>query len=65
MALEKINLGNTANDGKGDPLRVAFAKINNNFASLDLLGPMEQFNITTQIHLVEHQHLRWMRLLTS
>lgn len=40
MALEKINLGNTANDGKGDPLRVAFAKINNNFASLDLLGPM-------------------------
>jgi hypothetical protein len=29
-----INIGGTANDGQGDPLRVAFEKINNNFSSL-------------------------------
>lgn len=33
---EYINIGETANDGNGDPLRVAFAKINNNFANLFL-----------------------------
>lgn len=32
--LEVINVGATANDGTGDPLRVAFEKVNNNFASL-------------------------------
>jgi len=31
---EYINLGNTPNDGQGDPLRVAFNKINNNFSNL-------------------------------
>lgn len=31
---EYINIGATANDGTGDPLRVAFEKINNNFTSL-------------------------------
>lgn len=31
---EYINIGTTANDGQGDPLRVAFAKINNNFSNL-------------------------------
>lgn len=29
-----INIGSTANDGQGDPLRVAFEKINNNFTNL-------------------------------
>lgn len=32
--LEVINVGANANDGTGDPLRVAFEKVNNNFASL-------------------------------
>lgn len=32
--LEIINVGSTANDGTGDPLRVAFEKVNNNFANL-------------------------------
>lgn len=32
--LEVINVGSTANDGQGDPLRIAFQKVNNNFASL-------------------------------
>ena len=31
---EYIRVGATANDGTGDPLRVAFEKINNNFSNL-------------------------------
>lgn len=31
---EVINIGALPNDGSGDPLRVAFGKINNNFANL-------------------------------
>lgn len=31
MSIEFINLGSSPNDGEGDPLRVAFAKVNNNF----------------------------------
>lgn len=34
MAQEIINIGTLPNDGEGDPLRVAFAKINNNFSNL-------------------------------
>lgn len=34
MAQEIINIGAVANDGEGDPLRVAFQKINNNFTQL-------------------------------
>jgi hypothetical protein len=36
--LEVINLGVLPNDGTGDPLRIAFDKINNNFASIPLLN---------------------------
>ena len=32
--IEEINIGALPNDGQGDPLRVAFAKINNNFSNL-------------------------------
>lgn len=32
--LEVINVGANPNDGTGDPLRVAFEKVNNNFANL-------------------------------
>ena len=35
MAIQQINLGSAANDGTGDDLRVAFAKVNNNFAELN------------------------------
>jgi len=35
---EYINVGATANDGQGDPLRVAFEKINNNFSNLFYVG---------------------------
>lgn len=33
-AQEIINIGTLPNDGEGDPLRVAFSKINNNFSNL-------------------------------
>lgn len=35
---EYINIGATPNDGQGDPLRVAFEKINNNFSNLFFTG---------------------------
>jgi hypothetical protein len=34
MAIRTINIGTTANDGAGDPLRTAFNKINQNFVEL-------------------------------
>jgi hypothetical protein len=34
MALEVINVGTVANDGTGDPLRTAYIKCNNNFATI-------------------------------
>jgi hypothetical protein len=34
MAKQSINLGAAANDGKGDPLRTAFGKVNANFDEL-------------------------------
>lgn len=38
MAQEIINIGTSPNDGSGDPLRVAFAKVNNNFTQLFSTG---------------------------
>ena len=38
MAQELINIGQSPNDGSGDPLRVAFAKINNNSTQLFATG---------------------------
>jgi hypothetical protein len=35
MTIEKINVGNIANDGTGDDLREAFIKVNNNFIEVD------------------------------
>jgi hypothetical protein len=47
MAYANILIGTLPNDGTGDPLRVAFAKINNNFAILETLidpaGPSGSF----------------------
>lgn len=34
MAKQTINIGTTANDGTGDPLRTAFDKVNSNFTEL-------------------------------
>jgi hypothetical protein len=38
MAIEYINVGSQANDGTGDPLRVAFEKVNNNFLQYSQTG---------------------------
>jgi hypothetical protein len=35
MAIQTINIGNIANDGTGDDLRVAFQKVNSNFVDLN------------------------------
>ena len=43
MALQTINIGASANDGTGDPLRTAMDKVNDNFAVLDTV-----FNVTDQ-----------------
>ena len=39
MAIETINIGTIANDGTGDDLREAFAKVNNNFTELANRNP--------------------------
>lgn len=39
MAIQSINIGNIANDGTGDDIRVAFGKVNDNFEELDLRNP--------------------------
>lgn len=44
--LEVINIGSSPNDGAGDPLRVAFSKVNNNFANLWATGFLTQESIT-------------------
>lgn len=41
---EYINVGATPNDGTGDPLRVAFEKINNNFSNLFYVGTVTSSN---------------------
>lgn len=38
LTLLNIDIGDLANDGTGDPLRVAFEKINNNFSTVSLLN---------------------------
>ena len=45
MTQQTINLGITANDGTGDPLRTAFLKINANFT--DVYNQMNSLNIFT------------------
>lgn len=34
MAQQTINIGSSANDGTGDPIRTAFTKVNDNFTEL-------------------------------
>lgn len=38
MAQQVINIGTSANDGSGDPLRTAFDKVNDNFSELYAKG---------------------------
>ena len=45
MAIQTINLGTYANDGTGDDLRVAFQKVNANFAEIDNLSINNAINL--------------------
>ncbi len=47
MAQQIINIGTLPNDGQGDPLRVAFGKINNNFSQLYNTGWLSTYSYTT------------------
>ena len=51
MAKQIINIGTTANDGTGDPLRDAFDKVNDNFTELytDDAGDVNSVNAGTGI----------------
>ena len=44
MAILTVNIGTSANKGDGDPLRVAFDKINKNFAELDVTNKNRDIN---------------------
>ena len=47
MAKQTVNLGSSANDGTGDPLRTAFDKINDNFDELYLYSTASAGNNIT------------------
>ena len=47
MTQEIINIGAQPNDGEGDPLRTAFAKVNNNFTQLYSTGFVTSTSYTT------------------
>ena len=44
MAQQNINIGSSANKGDGDPLRVAFDKINKNFTELNTINTKRDIN---------------------
>jgi hypothetical protein len=49
MARQNINVGTTANDGTGDPLRTAFTKVNSNFVELYSAGYITANSLPTDI----------------
>ena len=51
MSFETINVGDLPNDGTGDPVRVAFIKINNNFAQTTALTSPAGPNGAIQLNL--------------
>lgn len=54
MTQEIINIGSSPNDGAGDPLRTAFAKINNNFSQLFATksGAAESYTLGTDTQVI-------------
>ena len=55
MAKQTINIGTTANDGTGDPLRTAFDKVNDNFTELyaDDTGDVDSVNGQTGVVVLD------------
>lgn len=65
VQVELIDIGALANDGTGDPLRVAFDKINNNFSTLSALSfpnpglPAGSFQYTDGINFLGAANLKF------
>lgn len=55
MAKQTVNLGTTANDGTGDPLRTAFDKLNDNFD--EVYGTNFVTNAMLNDDIVDHAEL--------
>ena len=55
MAKQTVNLGTTANDGTGDPLRTAFDKLNDNFD--EVYGNNFVTNAMLNDDIVDHDEL--------
>ena len=53
MSFEFINVGELPNDGTGDPVRIAFIKINNNFTQTTALTSPAGPNGAIQLNLSE------------
>lgn len=53
MAITLVNVGTLPNDGEGDPLRVAFQKINNNFVYLQQTST--NISSAVSVGVTEHQ----------
>ena len=55
MGKQTINIGTTANDGTGDPLRTAFDKVNDNFTELynDDAGDVDSVNGATGVVVLD------------
>ena len=51
MPKQTINIGSSANDGTGDPLRTAFDKINDNFDELYGTSLTERVSLDTSPQL--------------
>lgn len=47
--LDLVSIGNAANDGSGDPLRTAFAKVNNNFSNIYANGKFQANVVDSKI----------------
>lgn len=58
MGQELINIGNEANDGTGDPGRIAFDKVNNNFTELyNAEATVKYTQITTSSRAITDEEL--------
>lgn len=57
MELNKINIGEQPSDGKGDPLRVAFEKINENIETLENIITVTENSVLSVAGRVGHVKL--------
>lgn len=53
MTQRNINIGASANDKSGDPLRIAFEKVNNNFSELYARDTSSQYHLGDDVQFVD------------